>query len=72
MTPLQRLYNQRELINLATEHQYIPQSSNANFGEVLAALREIDPNIKLDAGCSGCIMEIIKKASRLLKNYIPE
>jgi hypothetical protein len=72
MNPYQRLHNQRALIELATKHHYIPQSSSAAFGEILSALKEIDPNTRLESGCSGCVMEIIKTAERHLKNYNPE
>ena len=69
MNPRDILLKHEDLINLVVEHQYIPHTSQANFNEVLGAMREINPNAKYDPGCSGCVADIIKAANFLLQEY---
>lgn len=69
MTPQERIAKHEDLIKLVIEHEYIPASSQGNFGEVVAALREIDPTAKYDTGCSGCIADIIRMANVHLQAY---
>lgn len=69
MTPQEKLLKNEDLIKLMLDHQYLPQESQANFGEVLGALREIDPKAKYDAGCSGCMSEIARMANVHLQAY---
>lgn len=68
MSPQERIYKHKDLIELALEHGYIPHASQANFGEVKAALQEID-GISRDGSCHGCISEVIRCANVHLKAY---
>jgi hypothetical protein len=69
MTPHETLAQHEDLIKLVLEHQYLPQAESGKFGEVIAALRLIDPAAKYDPGCSGCIQDIIRMANVHLQNY---
>jgi len=69
MKPQETLLRHEALIKLMLEHEYIPAASQANFNEMLGALREIDPVSKYDPGCSGCMLEIAKMANIHLQEY---
>lgn len=68
MTPQETLLKHEDLINLIIDHQYIPHHSQANFGEVKAAIEEITKT-KYEQGCSGCITEMVRIANIHLKAY---
>ena len=67
MTPQERIYNQRELIKLVLEHEYLPQTSNAHFGQVVEALKELGH--KVEMGCSGCVTDVMRIAKIYLIEY---
>lgn len=69
MTPQEKLLKHEDLINLVTDHGYIPHKSQLNFREVMAAVKEIAPGTKTDLNCSGCIEDIIRVARVHLKVY---
>lgn len=69
MSPQERLLRNEDIIKLVLEHEYLPQASSVGFGEILGALREINPTAKYDTGCSGCMMEIVRMANFHLQSY---
>ena len=69
MTPYETFYKHRDLIKLVIEHEYLPHASAGNFGEVKAALQQID-GIKRDSTCSACMNEIIRMANVYLQSYM--
>lgn len=62
MTAKERLVMHEGLVDLIINHQYVPEKSQANFNELLGALRELNPGAKYDPGCSGCLMTIAQRA----------
>lgn len=72
MTAKERLLAQEDLVDLMIKHQYIPHASQQNFGEMLAALREVNPTAKYDPGCSGCMMEIANAAKLFINKFKKE
>jgi hypothetical protein len=75
MTPQEKLLQHEELINLIVEHGYIPGRSEAAFGEVICALKEIAPSGNYRTDCSGCISETVKMADihlRIYKESLPK
>jgi len=67
--PKQVLLDNKQLIELVLVHEYLPQISNAHFGAVVAALREINPKASYRTDCSGCIMEIVRMANAYMVEY---
>lgn len=69
MTPHEMLAKHEDLITLVTEHAYIPHASQANFQQVVEALKKIQPTAVYRTDCSGCIMEIVRMAGVHLKAH---
>ncbi len=67
MLPIDKLNSQKELIDLAINHGYLPQSSMAGVGVIAQALAELGYGNMLKPGCSGCVMDLMKVANRILK-----
>lgn len=55
-----------DLIKLILEHQYVPQASAQNWGELVNAYKQITGNTAYCESCSGSMMEI----ARFCKQYI--
>lgn len=62
MTPIEKIAKHRDLLNLVLEHEYIPQSRQQNFGEVVQAMQELNPNAKYNLNCQGCVIDLIRMA----------
>lgn len=62
MTPKERLLSHEQLVTLILEHKYIPQASQQNWKDMLGALVEINPGMNVEAGCSGCLINIAERA----------
>lgn len=69
MTPQETLLQNEALINLVTEHAYIPHKDHGSFHQIVSALKIIDPKAQYRTDCSGCIMEIVRMAGIHLKAY---
>lgn len=63
------LVKHEQLVDLILNHGYIPQKDQQNFNEVIAALRNLDPQGKYDPGCSGCMTEIAMAAKKRIKLF---
>lgn len=69
MTPQERIYKNRDLIDLIIKNEYLPQISNAQFGEIVKALKELNPSARYEPGCNGCIMDIVRVANIYRNEY---
>lgn len=69
MGAYQTLLKHEDLITLIEVHEYIPQSSNVAWGELVGAYKEITGKGYLDMACSGCVGEIIKMCRIYLNEY---
>lgn len=69
MNPYEILLQEEQTLNLVVEHGYIPQANSESFARILSALKQIEPNVNLQVGCSGCVGELAKQAWRHLKKH---
>lgn len=72
MTPHERLMQHEQLVTLVLEHGFMPQKSAQNFRDMIAAMREIDPNGNYDGGCAGCLMDLMNRARFFINQYKQE
>lgn len=72
MRPEERLLAQEQLIDLIILHQYVPHKSQENYGQVLAAMRELNPSAVYCPECSGGMMDIAVQARAVINRYKKE
>lgn len=69
MTPIERIIEHEQLVNLICDHGYMPQKSQQNFGALVAAMKEYAPGANYDMGCTGCIFDIAHRARVYINNH---
>ena len=72
MTPFEKLTQYDgagKLFDLVINHQYVPQSSNNQVGQVFEAMKELNPKFTVDMGCGACVMEALKQAFNIMRAY---
>lgn len=70
-TPYEILKRNESLFDLAINHQYIPQGSSKEVGEIFGAIKQLHPDFDTSISCQGCVMDKIRTAYRIYKSLEP-